>query len=144
MPFAIDTTCVISALCSWHPRQAAVSEAIEALLQNAGPLIIPAPVLVEAYSVLTRLPSPHRISPRVALKALQDSFQSLATIVSLEAEAYWRELERAGKGDIGGGAIYDAVIALAARRGGAKQLLTLNPDHFLRFAGADFAIVMPG
>jgi predicted nucleic acid-binding protein len=143
MPFALDTSIVVASLCSWHPHHAEANKSIEALLHKEPPLILPAQVLMESFSVLTRLPPPHRVSPAVAFKSLRDSFQPLAAVVSLGAESCWRELERAASSAIMGGMIHDAIIARCAQEAGASKLLTLNPKHFARFAAADFAIIVP-
>jgi len=144
MPFALDTTVVVASLCSWHPRHDEACRSIEVLLSEEPPLILPATVLVEAFSVLTRLPPPHRVSPAIAFLSLCDSFQSLATIVTLDGGMCWSELERAAARGTVGGMIHDAIIARCAREGGAKKLLTLNSQHFVRFAGGDLTIAVPG
>ena len=143
MAFALDTTCVVAALCSWHPRHRAVTQEIDLLLQQEPPLILPAPVLVEAFSVLTRMPPPHRVSPKVALRALADSFRQLAVVATLDAEAYWAELESAAANSIHGGAVHDAIIARCARAAGATKLLTLNPAHFINLGRGDLLISVP-
>lgn len=144
MPFALDTTIIVASLCSWHPRHDESRKSIESLLNEEPPLILPAPVLIEAFSVLTRLPPPHRVSSANAFRSLRDSFQSLAIVPTIDGEAHWEEIERASAKGIGGGAIHDAIIARCAREAGAKRLLTLNPAHFARFSGSGLTISVPG
>ncbi len=48
---------------------------------------MPAPALVEAYAVLTRLPSPHRLSPADAWKLVKVNFVENSRIVALSSAA---------------------------------------------------------
>ena len=106
-------------------------------------MVVAAPALIEAYSVLTRLPAPHRLAPADALSLLDANFSRGITVVTLSAAAC-RALLRAAPGDgVFGGRIYDAVIAACARRARARTLLTFNTSHFASFAGPDLAIVAP-
>lgn len=65
----------------------------------------------ETYSVLTRLPGPRRLSPRGATLLLQRSFPHsvhLGAARAAKAIAGFAEL------GIGGGSVYDALVAAAA------------------------------
>ncbi|MEX2240756.1 MAG: PIN domain-containing protein [Burkholderiales bacterium] len=55
---AADTSVVVAAFASWHEGHAA---ALRALGRGVR---VPAHVLLESYSVLTRLPPPHRAAAR--------------------------------------------------------------------------------
>ena len=106
-------------------------------------MIVAAPALIEAYSVLTRLPAPHRLTPVDALGLLDANFVRGVTVVALSAPGY-RALLRAAPGEgVSGGRMYDAVIAACARRARAGTLLTFNTSHFAPFAGSDLDIVTP-
>jgi predicted nucleic acid-binding protein len=61
--FAVDTSCIVAAVCSWHEHHAAAAAAIEARYEAGDRLAVAAHGLVEAYAVLTRLPAPHRLAP---------------------------------------------------------------------------------
>ena len=69
----------------------------------------------ETYSVLTRLPSGLRRSPEDALRLLNRNFPATRFLGEEGASLLGRELARLG---ISGGAIYDALIAAAARQHG--------------------------
>ena len=60
--------------------------------------------------MLTRLPSPHRLSPRDAWRVLDANFVHDVTVSSLEAPAYARLLRGLAEAGTGGGRTYDAVI----------------------------------
>jgi predicted nucleic acid-binding protein len=80
-------------------------------------------VAVETYSVLTRLPSPHRVSAPVARDYLRETFA--LPPLALEPDGYVWLLDLAAAESIAGGALYDAVVAATAREAGAT-LLTLD------------------
>ena len=106
-------------------------------------MVVAAPTLVEAYSVLTRLPAPNRLAPDVALHLVDANFVRGATGVALSVAEYWTLLRAAPGDGVSGGRMYDAVIAQCARRARVRALLTFNPSHFASFAGPDLAIVVP-
>lgn len=125
---ATDTSVVIASLLSWHERHAEARVALhEALTKKT--LIAPAPVLIEAYSVMTRLPAPHRLSPTDSWALLEATFRN-TLIVALDETEVWSLLESAQVTGVAGGRTYDAHIMACARKANAKRLLTLNPRDF--------------
>ena len=128
--FALDTSCMVAAACSWHEHHAAAATVIERRLARGERLSVAAHAVVEAYSVLTRLPSPHRLSPHDAWKLVNTNFVVGARVISLSAAAYARLLARLAAQGIGGGRVDDAVIGECARRARADVLLTLNVRDF--------------
>lgn len=103
-----------------------------------------AAALIEAYSVLTRLPAPFRVSPGEAQRLLAGSFLDIGTTIALDGRAYRALLDRAARDGISGGRIYDAVIAASAERAKVDALLTFNVGHFSGLTAAGIAIVVPG
>jgi predicted nucleic acid-binding protein len=141
--FLPDTSCIIAAVCSWHEHHQAAATEIERRLAGRAQMIVAAPALVEAYAVLTRLPSPHRLSPQNALTLLESNFLKLGTVVALNAKSYETLLLRAPKGNLAGGRTYDAVIGECAEQGKASELLTFNAGDF-KALGKDFVVIVPG
>ena len=127
--FAVDTSCMVAAVCSWHEHHEAAAAEIERRLDRRERLCVPAPALVEAYAVLTRLPSPHRLSAADAWVLIQTNFVAQATVQALPAEAYVALLGGAAAQDVAGGRTYDAVIGECARDAKAEVLLTFNRRH---------------
>ena len=107
-------------------------------------MLIAAPAVVETYSVLTRLPPPHRLGSDDAVRLIEASFMGLGRLIALEAKSYRALLRRASENHIVGGRIYDAVIAECALREENVDLLTFNEDDFAGFAGRGLEIVVPG
>lgn len=106
-------------------------------------MIVAAPALIETYSVLTRLPAPHRMSPADALSVVEANFLRKVKIVALDAAAYGIILRAAPAAGVSGGRIYDAVIAACAKKEKVQTLLTFNEPHFRHFADPDLLIVVP-
>jgi predicted nucleic acid-binding protein len=59
---AVDSSVLIAALVAWHEHHEPAARNIRTLLQDRT-LLLPQHAIIETYSVLTRLPSPHRIAP---------------------------------------------------------------------------------
>ena len=110
---AVDTSVVIAAFAVWHGHRAAL-----AALDRRPRL--PAHVLLESYSVLTRFPPPHRTSPAAATSFLETRFAE--PLLALPPADYRNLVESAARGGLAGGSIYDAVIAWTAKRAGATLL----------------------
>lgn len=111
---AIDTSVVIAAFAPWHEAHSAASRAL-----RLDPRL-PAHVLLESYSVMTRFPPPHRAPPDVVEAYLARHFTSKP--LTLSSDGYQRLLAEAVALGIIGGQLYDAVIAAEVRRAGAKLL----------------------
>lgn len=134
---------MVAAVCSWHEHHLRAIEAIGDRLSRKDRMVVAAPALVEAYSVLTRLPAPRRLAAAEALALLDANFVRGVTVVALDAAAY-RSLLRTAPGEgVTGGRIYDAIIAACARKARARTVLTFNITHFTPFAGPDLDVIAP-
>jgi predicted nucleic acid-binding protein len=128
--FALDANCMVATVSSWHEHHAAASREIERRFERGERLTVPAPALIEAYAVLTRLPPPHRLSPTDAWTLLDVNFVKGKKVVVLRGATYRALLRRLAKEGIAGGRTYDAVIGECARQGRVQALLTFNTRHF--------------
>ena len=72
--------------------------------------------LAETYSVLTRLPGDARLAAEDAARLLDARFTAPLVLSARHAREVHVTLSRIG---IAGGAVYDALVALAAREHGA-------------------------
>lgn len=128
---ALDTSVVIAAFASWHEAH----DRAAALLARRPRL--PAHVILETYSVLTRLPPPHRAAPDLVDRFLTASFP--AAPLSLPGSAQRSLVALAAKSGLTGGAIYDLLVAATAKRAKAK-LLTRDRRAVTVYeaAGVDF------
>ena len=141
--FMPDTSCMVAAVCSWHVNHERAARGITDRLEAKQQMLVAAHSLIETYSVLTRLPPPHRISPAEALTLLETNFMRGVKIPALPAGAYVALIRTAPTTGISGGRVYDAVIAACARKAKVRTLLTFNEPDFANFAGPDLEIVAP-
>jgi predicted nucleic acid-binding protein len=112
---------LVPALLSWHPGH---RESRSAILDRVSS--IPAHVLVETYSVLTRLPAPHRIDPKTAAAAI--GAISL-NVCALPPAVHQDLVVRLADSGIRGGGVYDAVVGATALH---NQLTLLTRDRRAR------------
>lgn len=111
---AVDTSVVVAAFASWHEGHQRAAEALGRKPR------VPAHVLIETYSVLTRLPPPHRAPIDVVSAFLAQRFPDAP--LTLPGRAHVQLLQLAARENLAGGAIYDALIAATARHAGATLL----------------------
>ena len=138
---AIDTSVIVAALLGWHESH---EPALNSLIDvSMGGLVVPAPALTGAYSVMTRLPAPHRLAPADAFELLSGSFEQRATVVGLTEKETWRFLRDTAGRSVAGGSTYDALILACARKAGATRVLTLDRRDFMRLETGKIEIVVP-
>ncbi|MFT3888980.1 MAG: PIN domain-containing protein [Arachnia sp.] len=109
---AVDTSVAIPLLVASHLAHGEV-----AAWARGRELALAGHAVAETYSVLTRLPGDARLAPADAVRLIDENFHALhhpapATVARIHAQ-----LAAAG---IGGGAVYDGLVALAARDNGAS------------------------
>lgn len=103
---AVDSSVVVAAFASWHEHHAVARKAMA-----SRPRLI-AHAAVESYSVLTRLPPPHRASPDIVHAFITGRFTEPFLILS--ETGYQELLATVAAGQILGGPAYDALIAFTA------------------------------
>jgi predicted nucleic acid-binding protein len=111
---AVDTSLVVALFASWHEAHEIARESVPAEAH------LPAHVLLESYSVLTRLPPPHRAPAEVVEAFLKKRFQ--ARLLTLPGERYRSLLKMLADREITGGGVYDALIAATAMHAKATLL----------------------
>ena len=108
---------VVAALAAWHERHPDAAEAI------SGVRVLPEHVLLEAYSVLTRLPGGLAVQPAVGAHELTRRFPEQP--LGLPGPSRANLLRTLASAGIGAGATYDGLIALEALAHG-YSLLSLD------------------
>lgn len=103
---AVDSSVVIAAFATWHEHHAIAREAMA-----DRPRLI-AHAAVETYSVLTRLPPPHRAQPSLVHTFITDRFTD--PFLTLSETGYQELLATLAARHILGGPSYDALIACTA------------------------------
>ena len=140
---AVDTSVLVAGLLSWHESHSAALGALQAALRSGNGLVIPLPAVLEAYAVMTRLPSPHRLAPARAFELLAGSLENRAVVVGLSGSEVWKFLKVLALEGVAGGRTYDASILACALKAGAKRLLTLDAGDFGRLDVRGIEIVVP-
>jgi len=103
---AADTSIVLAALLADHDAHEAASRELSACTATI------AHVALESYSVLTRLPPPHRAEANTAAAVL--GARLAAAHVALDAQTCASAPKRMAAAGVSGGAAYDGLIALTA------------------------------
>src|ERR1700760_2486907 len=103
---AVDSSVVIAAFASWHEYHGVARKAM-----SARPRLV-AHAAVESYSVLTRLPPPHRAQPSIVHTFITECFAE--PFLTLSERGYQELLAAVSAGQILGGRAYDALIAFTA------------------------------
>lgn len=113
---AVDTSVAVAAFASWHVGHRA---ALAAMADESDPRL-PAHVALECFSVLTRLPPPHRARPELVTAFLRRRFP--AQPLALPAARQRELIDEAVSVGIAGGAVYDALVGATARHADALLL----------------------
>jgi predicted nucleic acid-binding protein len=103
---AADTSLVVAAFASWHEHHESARRVLDSgvrLIEHCA---------LETYSVLTRLPPPHRSPGLVVREFIRSRFP--APFLRLSTDAYKAFVLALPEHDVTGGAAYDALVAATA------------------------------
>ena len=109
---AADTSVVVAAFASWHEHHEPARRALDAgvrLIEHCA---------LETYSVLTRLPPPHRSPAAVIREFIQTRFPQ--PFLRLSEPAFRGFVFGLPEKEVVGGATYDALVAATAAACGAE------------------------
>lgn len=109
---AADTSFVVAAFASWHEHHESARRVLDGgvrLIEHCA---------LETYSVLTRLPPPHRSPGAVVRDFIQTRFPE--PFLRLSAQAYKDFVLGLPNRGVAGGAAYDALVAATAAGCGAE------------------------
>lgn len=106
----VDTSVAVPLVLASHEAHAGVADAV-----GGRSVALAGHALAETYAVLTRLPGDARLTPADAVRLLGERFEPAALLDVRSARSAPSVFAEHG---IVGGATYDGLIALAARRSG--------------------------
>jgi len=109
---AADTSLVVAAFASWHESHDAARRTLD------GGLRLIEHCALETYSVLTRLPPPHRTSGLIVRDFLKTRFRQ--PFLRLSAQSYKDFILGLPDHGVNGGTAYDALVAATAADCGAE------------------------
>ena len=104
---ALDTSVALPLLVTSHQAHLAVVD-----WWSGRDVTLAGPALAETYAILTRLPGDARLAPEAAARLLASRF---APTVVMSTETHRRLPAILAGYNISGGAVYDALVALAAQ-----------------------------
>ncbi|MGL4743178.1 MAG: PIN domain-containing protein [Phycicoccus sp.] len=121
-----DTSVLVPALAVFHEAHEPARRALRDVE------VVPAHVLVETYSVLTRLPAPYRLAAPDARMAVTNVPFG---VVALPTDEHIVLIDRLAAASVAGGAVYDGLVAATAAH---HELMLLTRDR--RAVGAYVAL----
>ena len=111
---APDTSVLVAGFATWHEAHESAASAL-----NRGAHLV-AHTALETYSVLTRLPPPHRVAAAVVQAFLAEV--TSAEYLTLDAQPHRELISHLATHNVTGGAAYDALVGLTAKVAGATLL----------------------
>jgi len=112
---APDTSVLVAGFHPGHPRHAAAVPALVDVKAGGGLI---AHTMAETYAVLSSPSGPFRVEPATVVAYL-DQFLAGSDPIQHQPGSYREALDLLGERNQPGGAVYDALIGLAARDAGA-------------------------
>jgi predicted nucleic acid-binding protein len=109
---AADTSLVVAAFATWHEHHAPARRVLD------GGVRMIEHCALETYSVLTRLPPPHRSPGPVVRDFIRSRFPQ--PFLRLGVPAYRAFVLGLPEHEVSGGAAYDALVAATAAASGAE------------------------
>lgn len=131
MMLFFDTSVLTPAFQLTHEQHEASNLALAQAMKHSA--ACGAHTLAEFYSVLTRLPAPHRLEPDQAFFGIEQIIAHFR-VITLDAQEYLSEIRDAATGKTPGGQIYDFLLLACARKAMADKILTWNLRHFRQLA----------
>jgi predicted nucleic acid-binding protein len=119
-----DTSLAVAAFASWHERHEAARRVLD------GGVHLVEHCALETYSVLTRLPAPHRVRGDIVRDFITARFPQ--PFLRLSAEAYRAFISGLPERAVVGGAAYDALVAATAAEH-AAELVTCDRRAVLTY-----------
>ncbi len=140
----LDTSVVVPALLETHPSHTAASDWLHRAEIGEIDGIVSSHTLSEVYKVITGMNRRPRYTASQVMRIISDRVLPFFDIITLEAHEHIAAMEQLVRLDITGGTIYDGLIAHAAVKGNAEQLVTFNESDFRRVsAGLPLQIIVP-
>jgi predicted nucleic acid-binding protein len=125
-----DTTALVAAMVEDEKHHEFCAEALE----NADEGYTSTHSLAECYATLTGGRLGLQLSPADAARLVRQNVHDRLSLVSVTASEYMKLVDAAGPAGARGGAIYDLLLRVCARKCQAQRIYTLNRRHFAALA----------
>ncbi len=131
----LDTSAAIASVLTTHVHHQAVLTAI-----GGSPIGLAGHAMFETFSVLTRLPTPQRLSAELAARVIRTNFPHSAHLDPERLSALPTEFAAVG---ISGGAVYDGLVGVCAVAAGAS-LLSCDRRAMASYAALGVHVLLVG
>ncbi len=121
-----DSSVLIAALLPTEDHHAASA----AVLNGADTVVVHVHALNETFATLTGGSLGFRVDADLAARLIREKIVARATMIVLDAEEVIHALDKARAHGVRGGGVYDYMHLVAARKGKADALYTLNLTDF--------------
>ena len=128
----VDTNVMVAGLVVLHPHHGSAEPWLKSIQSGQVELVLAAHNLAEVYSSLTSLPIKPRISPPIAWSMISQNVIPHARFETLPVAEYQSLVQKLSQAGLGGGIVYDGLIARVAELAGVDLLVTFNVSHFLQ------------
>jgi predicted nucleic acid-binding protein len=130
---AFDSSVIIAGTHDLHPHHRRAIVWLDAVLEQRITGVLTWHALAEVWSVLTRMPSPARLSPEQALLVVH-RLRGVFQLQPMESAVYDEALQRCTDRGFASGVVFDALHLVSAELAGVDALVTLNGADFVRLA----------
>ena len=138
-----DTSVIVPALVDQLPNHEAALLALSTYASEPHEAVCSTHSIAECYAVLSALPLPRRITPSDAEQIVAHSVAGRLTVYQLTQQDYRDAVALTARRGLAGGAIYDALHAVAAAKSHSERILTYNVRHFRRLAPDEITVATP-
>lgn len=128
MSDCLDSSILVAAVV---PEELAHTASLQLL--RRGDCAIYRHALLESFSTLTGSRLGQRVDPWDAARLLRRNIRPRVTVLDLDLDETLDAIDGARSRGVRGGAIYDYMHLVAARKARAEFFYTLNTGHFLAF-----------
>ena len=134
MKFFLDANVLVAACLADHEHHARAIPVVQMVHDRKAQGFVSGHSLLEAHSILTRLPRAPRIPPAQAAALISDNFVKYFAITTLTGKEYSDLCQKLGREGIVGGRSYDLLHLACAEKCQAERIFTFNVNHFSELA----------
>lgn len=131
MIVGVDTSILVPAVHANHPLHSRTAAWLNRTFERDDVMVCHHSLL-EAYSVLTRLPPDLRLTRVEAENVLRKTYEGNTRIASFNGGAMWTILTKLSEMPVVGGACYDAFTIIVLLEAGVTSIATYNTTEFGR------------
>lgn len=130
MNYFLDTNVLVAACLTDHEHHARSVPIVQMVHDGRANGFVSGHSLLEAHSILTRLPRAPRISPVQTATLISVNFLQHFAVTTLTGKEYGDLCQKLGREGIIGGRSYDLLHLACAEKCQADRIFTFNVTHF--------------